>query len=282
MRLCLDYSFNRIAQDDKVFPKSKRLRGGSNLRVEDLKMPIYMRRSEKPQNPEWSRAVKEQIRTLRVEWSPKRESLLRAKRTIQADAPRTASLASKWKSPPTAKLTTSGTSDVWTKEVQVLVAVAFNVGYMITHIPGGRLAERYGGKWVLGASILSAAFLTIITPTIVHHAGPGALVGVRLLIGFCEGPTFPAVCTLLSQWVPENERGLLCSLVLGGGEIGFTFMALVNGLSVGEQNWETAFYVVGGGAILWFLGFVSWKLLLSSPSLTPCLSPDDSLLQQPG
>lgn len=255
MRLCLDYSFNRIAQDDKVFPKSKRLRGGGNIQTKDLRFPTYFRLTEKAPNAEWSKSVKEQIRTLRVELSPKRDTLLRSKWTSQTDA------QPKRKSSPNPKLTTSSTSDVWTKEVQVLVTIAFNVGYMITHIPGGRLAERYGGKWVLGASILSAGFLTILTPTIVHHAGPGALVGVRLLIGFCEGPTFPSVCTLLSQWVPENERGLLCSLVLGGGEIGITCMALVNGLSVGEQNWETAFYVVGGGAILWFMGFVSWQFL---------------------
>lgn len=171
------------------------------------------------------------IRSARVELSPKQKQLQ--------------------------NITTSNCSDVWTKEVQVLVTVSFYVGYMITHIPGGRLAERYGGKWILGGSILFAAFLTLLTPSIVRHSGPGALVVVRMLIGFCEGPTFPAVCALLAQWVPENERGLLASCVLSAGEIGITFMHLVSGLSLGDQDWAIAFYVVGTGAVLWFVGFVS-------------------------
>lgn len=165
----------------------------------------------------------------------------------------------------------------------MLVTVAFYVGYMITHIPGGRLAERYGGKWILGGSILFAAFLTLLTPTIVRHSGPGALVVVRMLIGFCEGPTFPAVCALLAQWVPENERGLLASCVLSAGEIGITFMHLVSGLTLGDQDWAIAFYVVGTGAVLWFVGFVSlqWP---TYPRYALMLHPypGDSLLQQAG
>ncbi|KAH8402982.1 hypothetical protein KR222_002248, partial [Zaprionus bogoriensis] len=167
----------------------------------------------------------------------------------------------------TAQLTTSNCSDVWTKEVQVLVTVAFYAGYMVTHIPGGRLAERYGGKWILGASILLAAMLTLATPTIVRHGGPGALASLRLLIGFCEGPIFPAVSALLAQWVPEKERGLLCSCVLSGGEIGITFMHLVSGLSLGEHDWAIAFYVVGSGAMLWFVGFMI--LCYSRPDASP-------------
>lgn len=153
-------------------------------------------------------------------------------------------------------ITVSNSSDMWTKQVQSLVTLSFYVGYIVTHIPGGRLAERYGGKWILGASILFSAILTLLTPTIIRNGGPGALIALRLLIGFCEGPTFPAVSALLAQWVPESERGLLCSCVLSGGEIGITFVHLVNGLTLEEEDWAVAFYVVGGGALLWFVGFV--------------------------
>ncbi|KAH8271982.1 hypothetical protein KR044_012773, partial [Drosophila immigrans] len=164
-------------------------------------------------------------------------------------------------------ITTSNCSDVWTKQVQILVSASFYAGYMLTHIPGGRLAERYGGKWILGASILLSAFLTLLTPTIVRHGGPGALMALRLLIGFCEGPTFPAVSVLLAQWVPESERGLLCSCVLSGGEIGVTFVHLVNRLALAEEDWAIAFYVVGGGAMLWFVGFV--LVCYSKPDASP-------------
>lgn len=153
-------------------------------------------------------------------------------------------------------ITVTNSADIWTKEVQVLITISFYVGYMITHIPGGRLAERYGGKWILGASILSSGILTLLTPTIVRHGGPKSVMLLRMVIGLFEGPTFPAVSAMLAQWVPEKERGRLCSSVLSAGEIGIIFMHLVSGFTIDEQDWAVAFYVVGSGAILWFMGFV--------------------------
>jgi len=155
-------------------------------------------------------------------------------------------------------------SEMWSRQTQSLVVMAFYAGYMITHIPGGRLAERYGGKWVLGSAILTSAVLTLLTPAAVRRGGPYVLVGVRLLVGLCEGPCFPAVCALLAQWVPEQERGLLASSVLSGGEIGISMVQLVSGLVMAEQDWPVVFYLVGGGAVAWFFGFVSF----SHPVLT--------------
>ncbi|KAH8250692.1 hypothetical protein KR038_008042 [Drosophila bunnanda] len=146
-------------------------------------------------------------------------------------------------------------SELWSRQTQSLVVVAFYAGYMITHVPGGLLAERYGGKWVLSVSILTSAICTLLTPVAVRSGGPYVLIGIRLLVGLCEGPCFPAVCALLAQWVPEQERGLLASCVLSGGEIGTSMVQLVTGLVMAEQDWPLGFYLVGGGAILWVLGF---------------------------
>jgi MFS family permease len=37
-------------------------------------------------------------------------------------------------------------------------------GYIITQIPGGRLAERFGSKIVVGVGLLSASVLTLLIP----------------------------------------------------------------------------------------------------------------------
>ncbi|XP_034129576.1 putative inorganic phosphate cotransporter [Drosophila guanche] len=147
-------------------------------------------------------------------------------------------------------------SELWSRQTQTLVTVAFYAGYMLTHIPGGRLSERCGGKWILGAAIIFSAILTLLTPLAVRHGGPYALMAVRLGIGLCEGPTFPAVSAMLAQWVPQEERGLLASGVLSGGEIGITLVQLLSGLVMAEEDWPVGFYVVGGGAVAWFLGFI--------------------------
>ncbi|KAH8378276.1 hypothetical protein KR093_010507, partial [Drosophila rubida] len=233
IRYCFDFSLNRIVRESKALSKAKTL---------PTEKPVPRRNRNAVRTTARPRAKPRQ-RAGRDQGQRNKQSLA------------------------TPVITISNSSDVWTKEVQILVSASFYAGYMLTHIPGGRLAERYGGKWILGASILLSAILTLLTPTIVRHGGPGALIALRLLIGFCEGPTFPAVSALLAQWVPESERGLLCSCVLSGGEIGVTFVHLVNGLALNEEDWAMAFYVVGGGAMLWFVGFVF--VCYSKPDASP-------------
>ena len=41
---------------------------------------------------------------------------------------------------------------------------AFFYGYLVTQIPGGWLAERYGGKMVFGVGIVMTSILTLFTP----------------------------------------------------------------------------------------------------------------------
>ncbi|XP_068151430.1 putative inorganic phosphate cotransporter isoform X2 [Drosophila tropicalis] len=164
-------------------------------------------------------------------------------------------------------------AELWSRQSQSLVIISFYAGYMLTHIPGGRLAERYGGKWILGSAILLAAILTLLTPSAVRVGGPSALVAIRLLIGLCEGPTFPAVSAMLAQWVPEQERGFLGSCVLSGGEIGITLLQLVSGLVMAEQDWPVAFYVVGGGAVFWFAGFA--MICYSKPDNCPYIKSEE-------
>ena len=62
---------------------------------------------------------------------------------------------------------------------------AFFFGYLITQIPGGWLAERYGGRWIFGIGIVMTAVLTLFTPLAAYwHVG--ALIAVRVAEGFFE------------------------------------------------------------------------------------------------
>lgn len=53
---------------------------------------------------------------------------------------------------------------VWSEALQGVILSSFFYGYVITHIPGGILAEKFGGKWCLSLGILSTAFFTLLTP----------------------------------------------------------------------------------------------------------------------
>ena len=101
-----------------------------------------------------------------------------------------------------------------------MILGSFYYGYVITHLPGGMLAERFGGKYSLGLGILSTALFTLLTPPAVKWGGANALIALRILMGLGEGTTFPALNAMLAQWTPPEERSKIGSLVFAGAQLG--------------------------------------------------------------
>ena len=52
----------------------------------------------------------------------------------------------------------------WDAETQGLILGCFFYGYALSHVPGGLLAERYGGKWLMGEFYLEQKFYLLGSP----------------------------------------------------------------------------------------------------------------------
>lgn len=74
----------------------------------------------------------------------------------------------------------------WDEETQGLLLSAFYYGYVITHLPGGLLAEKFGGKWTLGLSLLCTSLSTFFTPLVVRQWGAIGLFCMRVFSGIGE------------------------------------------------------------------------------------------------
>ena len=61
---------------------------------------------------------------------------------------------------------------------------AFFYGYIVTQLPGGWLATRFGGKWVFGIGVLGTAVLTLLTPLAARRYD--ALIFLRVVEGLME------------------------------------------------------------------------------------------------
>lgn len=162
----------------------------------------------------------------------------------------------------------------WDEKTQGLILSAFYWGYVITHIPGGLLAERFGGKQTLGLGILSTALLTLLTPLAARH-GPNWMITVRFLEGLGEGTTFPALNALLAQWVPPMERGKLGSLVFAGNQIGTVVSSALTGilLKYWEGDWPDVFYLFGILGVIWYI--VWCFLCYSDPASHPFITQEE-------
>ncbi|ROT71001.1 putative sialin [Penaeus vannamei] len=79
---------------------------------------------------------------------------------------------------------------------------SFFWGYACTNIPGGRLAEYFGGKRVFGLGIVLSALFTVLTPSALGR--PRA---VHRRSGL------PAVNSMLATWIPPFERSRFSTIV---------------------------------------------------------------------
>ena len=158
----------------------------------------------------------------------------------------------------------------WGEREQGWLLGAFFYGYVATQIPGGRMAEKYGGKRLYGVGVLITALFTLVTP-LAANISIYALVLVRIVEGLGEGVTFPAMHAMLAVWVPPQERSRLAGLIYGGAQAGTVLSLPISGYLCDVWGWESVFYVFGGLGVVWYIFW--WKYVYDTPSLHPRIDP---------
>lgn len=81
----------------------------------------------------------------------------------------------------------------WDSQTQGWILGSFFYGYILTQIPGGYLARKYGAKWLFGLGILCTVLFTMVTP-VAADLGAGYLIAVRVLEGVGEVRPSPGFC----------------------------------------------------------------------------------------
>lgn len=163
----------------------------------------------------------------------------------------------------------------WSETRKGLVLSSFFVGYMLFMAPSGWLANRYGGKRVLGFAVLWWSLWTMLTPAAATLSF-GALVAARIAMGLGESAMFPAVYNLYGRWVPETERSRAVALLIGGIPLGTMFAVLTTGWIVARFGWPAVFYGFGAAGVLWTL--VWFRRAYDSPAAHPSISPTERAL----
>ncbi len=73
---------------------------------------------------------------------------------------------------------------MWTSENQALLFASMFWGGLLSTIPAGWLADRYGPKNLCLGSVMVNVIGTMITPFVAEHAGYLGLFAVRFVMGF--------------------------------------------------------------------------------------------------
>ncbi|KAH8407685.1 hypothetical protein KR222_010724 [Zaprionus bogoriensis] len=154
------------------------------------------------------------------------------------------------------------------------VLSSFFWGYVVTQIPAGTLARRFGGKITLLVGVSICSVLNLLTPLCASIGGWNLLCGLRVIEGLCQGVFFPSSHTIISAWIPPKERGSLATCAYTGGHFGTIIMLATSGLIASSSaGWPGIFFGSGACGLLWVLAYYIWGA--SSPQDSKSISAEE-------
>lgn len=136
---------------------------------------------------------------------------------------------------------------------------AFYIGYVITQIPAGILADKFGVRLILAGSLLLEGLATLFMGSIgSYEAG----FGLRVATGLGAGAVYAACARALMEWIPPKERGTAFGVLLAAPSGGILLSGWIVPLLEKSFSWQGAFQ--GVGAFTAIVGILMFFLVRSS------------------
>ena len=160
----------------------------------------------------------------------------------------------------------------WTETTKGFVLSSFFIGYLVLQVASGTLANRYGGKIVLGFAVVWWSLFTMLTPP-AASLSLGGLIAARIALGLGEAAVFPASINMLGRWVPVHARSRAVALFTSGLSLGTLVSLPITGWLVRGYGWPTPFYLFGAVGLVWAVAWFARVGRGRSPDVEPELPP---------
>lgn len=135
----------------------------------------------------------------------------------------------------------------WSKKTQGLVLGSYFWGYLLTQVPAGYLAGRFGARFIYGGAIFMSSVVTLFLPM---SAGVHWMLfaGLQILVGTAHGAIWPCLSVIGAHWAPLHERGKLMSIMNVGAQVGNVLILSTGGFMCSGSvlgGWPLIFYSTG-------------------------------------
>jgi ACS family sodium-dependent inorganic phosphate cotransporter len=173
----------------------------------------------------------------------------------------------------------------WTETHKGLVLSSFYIGYMLLMLAMGAMANRFGGRIVLGLAVVWWSLFTALTPP-AAMTSLMVLVGARIALGAGEAAVFPAAMTMIGRWVPTAQRSRAVALIVSTASLSTVFALPMTGWMIHVYGWPVPFYAFGVLGLVWAVAWfakthsgygieapvsakksIPWRLILSTPAV---------------
>lgn len=128
------------------------------------------------------------------------------------------------------------------------VLAAFGWTYAAFQVPGGWLVDRVRPRVLYATAIALWSLATIGLGFMGSLAG---LIGLRLLVGALEAPSYPINSRVVTTWFPERERATAVGFYTSGQFVGLAFLSPLLFALQNACGWQMVFVVTGGVGVAW-------------------------------
>lgn len=141
------------------------------------------------------------------------------------------------------------------------VISAFSIAYMLGNPVWGRVLDRAG---VRRGMLASVSIWSIASAAHAVAAGFWSFAGLRALLGFGEGATFPGGLRTAVQTLPPGLRSRGIAVAYSGGSLGAVATPLIVTPIAAAFGWRGAFWFTGAIGLLWVIW---WSIVSRRPEL---------------
>lgn len=135
----------------------------------------------------------------------------------------------------------------WGSSFSGIVLSLFWLGYALTQVIGGNLADRIGGERLLPIALVLWSFCTGVTPLVAHTAVNGEglktlpLLLTRVALGAGEGIALPSVHSMIKNYVSPQWRSLCVSIITAACYLGSVVSNAASPRLIANYGWESVF-----------------------------------------
>jgi MFS family permease len=131
----------------------------------------------------------------------------------------------------------------WDQSTQGLILGAFFYTYILFQMPAGVLAEKFGGQWIVCATLLGSGLINVLTPFVTDYVL--LVIFLRLVLGATQAGVYPASFSICCKWMPLKDRSLAFALLEGGACIGSIVAYFSSGFLSKSLGWPWVFFLSG-------------------------------------
>lgn len=123
----------------------------------------------------------------------------------------------------------------------------FFTGYVITQIPAGILADKFGVKLIMSVSLfiggLASYGMTMVTTA--THA-----MGLRIIIGLGAGTIYACCARVISNYFEMEKRSMAFGIILAGPNAGYFIASFLGPKILNAYGWQAGFKFAAAFSII--------------------------------